>query len=60
MATKTKTVFRVHVVMWKIEMDENGDETDSDIIGEEDIKDYPGDFDDEAKAQEVFNTVAGL
>jgi hypothetical protein len=54
-----KTVYRIHVVMYQIETDDQGEERDLEIVGEEELAGYRDDFQTEQGANKVFEVVTG-
>lgn len=54
------TKYQLHVVLFKVETDENGQVVKSDIIEEEEVKEHMTEFDDEDVARYAFSMVSGV
>jgi hypothetical protein len=50
----------MHVVLYKVETDEKGDVTVSDILEEEEVDGHAKEFDDEDVARYAFTMVSGV
>lgn len=54
------TRWQMHVVLYKVETDEKGDVTVSDILEEEEVDGHAKEFDDEDVARYAFTMVSGV
>jgi hypothetical protein len=54
------TKYQIHVVLYKVETDNNGDVIKSDLLEEEELGGHTDEFDDEGLARRIFSTVTGV